>query len=133
VTRSRRRRSAHGDRGEATTQLVLLTPVVLLLLLVIVQLALWIHAAHIATAAANEAVGTAARVDGSAGAGASAAATVVRESGARLIGIPAVARSATWSSSEVRVGVPRVLPGFPREVARRAAAPVERVVPEGLP
>jgi Flp pilus assembly protein TadG len=121
------------DRGEATTQLVLLTPVVLLLLLVIVQLALWIHAAHIATAAASEAVSVASRVDGSSATGVAAASTVVSESGARLLGAPTVSRSATWSSSEVRVGVPRVLPGFPASVARRAAGPVERVVPEAAP
>jgi Flp pilus assembly protein TadG len=125
-----RRHPRHRERGEVTTQLVVLTPVVLALLLAIVQLSLWVHSAHVATAAAAEAVSVASRRDGSASAGAAAASTVVSEAGSRLAGAPVVARSATWSTAEVRVGVPRVLPGFPERVARRAAGPVERFVPE---
>jgi Flp pilus assembly protein TadG len=121
------------EGGEVTTQLVILTPVVLGLLLAIVQLSLWIHSAHVATAAAAEAVSVASRRDGSAGAGAVAASTVVAEAGSRLAGAPLVARSNTWSTAEVHVGVPRVLPGFPDRVARRAAGPVERFVPETRP
>ena len=129
--RSRLRR--HDDAGETSTQLVLLTPVVLLLLLALVQLALWIHSAHVATAAANEAVGVATRLTGSAGEGAAAAEALVHDAGGRLVGSPSVQRSATWSSAEVRVGVPAVLPGFPHDVARRASGAVERVVPERAP
>lgn len=125
-----RRGGASPDRGEATTQLVLLTPVLLVLLLSVVQLALWVHSAHVATAAAAEAVGVSARVHGSAGAAAAAATAVVEESGGRLAAPAVVERSSRWTTSVVRVGVPRVLPGFPSEVARRASGPVERFVPE---
>jgi hypothetical protein len=122
-----------GEAGEATTQLVLLTPVLLLLLLSVVQLALWVHSAHVAAAAATEAVSVATRRDGSAAAGAAAAGAIVSEAGSRLARQPSVARTSAWTSSEVRVHVPRLLPGMPGEVVRRAAGPVERFVPEAAP
>ena len=46
----RRRRRLTGERGEAVTQLVLLTPVLLVLVMTVVQVSLLWHAAHLADA-----------------------------------------------------------------------------------
>ena len=47
-------RRACDERGDATTELVLVTPVLLLLIAFVVQFALWYHASHVAEAAAQE-------------------------------------------------------------------------------
>jgi Flp pilus assembly protein TadG len=44
------------DRGAATTQIVIATPVLLFMLLVIVQFAIWSQATHVAQAAASQAL-----------------------------------------------------------------------------
>ena len=51
-----------GQRGDATVELVLATPLLLLLVFGTIQFALWQHAQHIAAAAAQEAARTA-RID----------------------------------------------------------------------
>ena len=60
--RSRAARSS-GERGAATAELVIATPLLLLLVLLVVQFALWQHAIHIADAAAQEGA-RAARLEG---------------------------------------------------------------------
>ena len=52
------------DRGSATTEAVLLTPVLLFLVMLVIQFGLWYHAQHVAQAAAQEGVRSA-RVEGS--------------------------------------------------------------------
>ena len=83
-----------GVRGEATTQLVLLTPVLLVLMLAVIQMALWWHAAHLADGAAHRGAVVAARVDGDAGEGAAAASSFASAAGAELVGAPLVERGA---------------------------------------
>ena len=51
------------ERGAATTELVLAVPLLLVLLLLIAQFTLWLHATHVAQAAASEALSVT-RVDG---------------------------------------------------------------------
>lgn len=62
AVRGRRPGEGRGDddRGSATAELVVATPLLLLMLLAIVQFALWSHAVHVAQAAAAEGL-TAAR------------------------------------------------------------------------
>src|SRR6266496_4198474 len=57
------RRLRKDQRGASTVELVIATPVLLLLILLIAQFALYLHATHIAQAAASEAL-SAARVSG---------------------------------------------------------------------
>jgi Flp pilus assembly protein TadG len=45
-----------GERGAATAQIVIATPVLLFMLLVIVQFAIWSQATHVAQAAASQAL-----------------------------------------------------------------------------
>jgi hypothetical protein len=111
--------------------LVLLTPVLLVLVLLVVQTALWWHAAHLADAAAARAAVVTASLDGSAGSGVEAAESFAGAAGARLTRPPVVTRSGEEASATVEVAVPHVVPGFPTRVRRSSVAPVERFVPEG--
>jgi Flp pilus assembly protein TadG len=47
-------RHQHTERGYVTTEVVLLTPVLLFLVMLVVQFGLWLHAQHVAQAAADE-------------------------------------------------------------------------------
>lgn len=51
------------DRGAATTELVMATPVLLFVIMLLVQAGLWFHAQHVAQAAAQEGL-RAVRVEG---------------------------------------------------------------------
>jgi Flp pilus assembly protein TadG len=55
--------TARDERGAATAQIVIATPVLLFMLLVIVQFAIWSQATHVAQAAASQAL-EATRVSG---------------------------------------------------------------------
>lgn len=63
------RHHARDEAGVATTQLVIATPVLLTLLLVVVQLGVWLHAAHVVHAAAQEGARVARVETGTAAAG----------------------------------------------------------------
>lgn len=67
--RSALRRLRHDQRGGGTVELVVATPLLLLLILLIAQFALYMHATHIAQAAASEALSAVRVSGGSAAAG----------------------------------------------------------------
>jgi Flp pilus assembly protein TadG len=69
VPHSRRQWRGRGERGEATLSFVLVTPVVLTMIMAAVYLALWSHAQHVVTAAAQEGLAAARVETGSAEAG----------------------------------------------------------------
>jgi Flp pilus assembly protein TadG len=122
--------SRRDDRGDTTTQLVLITPVVLVLVLLVVQLALFLHASNVGAAAAHRAVAAGAVLGASAADGRRAAEELAGDAGARLVGAPTVERSAGVVRARVSVRVHRLVPGLPTSVTRTAVAPVERFVPE---
>ena len=107
-------------------QVVLLTPVVLLLVLVVVQAALWYHAAQVADNAAGDGASTAARQGAGPAAGPAAAADFVSDAGGRLVQAH-VSADGTTMVATATVHVPHVLPGWPDTVTRRAVAPIERL------
>jgi hypothetical protein len=111
------------------TQLVLVTPVLLLAVLLVVQLALWMHAAQVADAAAAKGAAAAALRSGTAADGVQAASVVVTQAGSVLAAPPRATRGTT-ATVEVRVRLTRIVPGLPSVVTRRAVAPVERFLPE---
>src|SRR5881227_1494016 len=63
------RRLRTDQRGAGTAELIIATPLLLLLILLIAQFALYMHATHIAQAAASEALSAARVSGGSAAAG----------------------------------------------------------------
>lgn len=120
--------SNRGDRGAATTQLVLVTPAVLLFLLLVVQFALAWHAQHIAQTAASHALADTRARDGTTARGADTARRTLRGTGGRVLRAPhiEVTRDATSATVEIRVGVMPVIPGLHLAVEGHAAGPVER-------
>lgn len=121
-----------GDRGTATTEVVLLVPVLLFLVMVVIQFGLWYHAQHVAQAAADEGA-RAAR-----GEGATQADGVVRandfldQAASPLISDRDVVATRTVDVATVTVSghVAAVIPGFSLTVQASATDPVEQFRPD---
>ncbi|MYT27486.1 MULTISPECIES: TadE/TadG family type IV pilus assembly protein [unclassified Streptomyces] len=122
------------DRGAASTQLVLVIPVLLLLAMLIVQFALVWHARHIAQYAAQRALATARAQHGSAADGRAQAARSLVALGSRTLTTPSVAveRTTTQTTVRVRGTVMAVVPGLHLHASGTAAGPTERLTtPDG--
>ena len=116
------------ERGSATTEVVLLTPVLLFLVMLVVQFGLWYHAEHVAQAAAQEGVRTA-RLEGStADAGRTRATDFLANLGSTVVQEPVVTatRDADTASVSVEGHSVAVVPGFSLPVKASASSPVER-------
>lgn len=127
-----RRRPREGtqpaDRGAATTELVLVVPLLMLLLLCIVQFALAMHAQHIAQTAASRALAAARAQDATSAAGNARAAATLRLLGGRALNHPSVnvRRGTENVEAHVEGEVAVVVPGLRLRVAGHAAGPSER-------
>ncbi|MGW4526916.1 TadE/TadG family type IV pilus assembly protein [Amycolatopsis sp. cmx-4-83] len=125
-------RSDSADRGAATAELVIATPLLLLALLAIVQFALWSHATHVAQAAAAAGLATARSQDGTATAGHAAAQRLIDDlaNGPLRSSHVDVERTATSASASVQGEVVAVLPGLHLHVHAETTGAVERFVPD---
>jgi len=121
-------RRVQDERGDATTETVLVTPVLLLLIALVVQFALWYHASHVAEAAAQEGARGARAFGGSAAAGQERAEHFLAETGPTIVVDPEVTatRDAGTARVEVRGHAPSVVPGMRWAVAASAESPTER-------
>lgn len=124
----RLRRILRGDRGAVSTELVIATPLLMLLLLVIVQVALWSHATHIAQAAASQGLATARVQDGTAAAGVTSAQHLLDQLADGPLTNPTVNadRTPTTASVHIRGTATSLLPFLTLPVTADAAGPVER-------
>jgi Flp pilus assembly protein TadG len=116
------------DRGSATTEAVLLTPVLLFLVMLVIQFGLWYHAQHVAQAAAQEGVRSA-RVEGStADAGRTRAVDFLAGAGPTIVEDPVVTatRDAETATVTVHGHAVTVVPGFSLSIDASATSPVER-------
>jgi Flp pilus assembly protein TadG len=120
-----------GERGAASVELVLATPLLLLMLLAIVQFALWSHATHIAQAAASQGLAAARVQDGSAAEGTVAAQRVLDQLGRGPLTNSSVdtSREPTVASVRVTGEASMVIPLLRLPVHAEAVGPVERFVP----
>lgn len=123
------RSSARRDRGEASTQLVVLTPLLVLLVFLGVQAAIYFHAANVAAAAAAQGAAAASSLSGPSSAIAVAQSTVA-DLGSHLAHVPTLSVSGGYVSVSVVLSVPRIVPFFPGSVTRTVIEPRERFVPE---
>jgi Flp pilus assembly protein TadG len=116
------------ERGSATTEVVLLTPVLLFLVMLVVQFGLWYHAEHVAQAAAQEGVRTARLEGSSADAGRTRATDFLANLGPTIVKEPVVTatRDADTASVSVHGHSVAVVPGFSLPVKATATSPVER-------
>ncbi|MFE9748249.1 TadE/TadG family type IV pilus assembly protein [Saccharothrix saharensis] len=119
------------DRGAVSADLTIVTPVLLLVLLLIVQIALWAHATHIAQAAASQGLAAARTYGGSAELGTARAQQVLDELARGPLTEASVDsnRSATSASIRIKGTATQVVPFLRLAVRAEASGPVERFVP----
>jgi len=122
-----------GARGAASTELVITFPVVLLVILLALQFGMYLHAAQIAEAAAQEAVEAAQAERAVASAGQSAARSLLTQLGALRGPTVRVDRTTTTVTARVTGRAQQVVPGFDLDIFATAEGPVERFVPETPP
>ncbi|MDQ1024775.1 Flp pilus assembly protein TadG [Streptomyces umbrinus] len=124
-------RTPRGDRGAASTQLVLVVPALLLIALLVVQFALVWHARHIAQYAAQRALAAARTQDGTAADGRTQAQRSLAALGSRVLTTPSVTaeRTTTQTTVHVQGTVIRVLPvpGLALHASGNASGPTERI------
>ncbi len=131
--RARWRRTARGgDRGGATVEFVIAVPVLMLMILFIIQAAVWMHATHVAQAAANRTLDAAAAYNASAAQGQTAGDQTLAALGSGVLKDPHV--TVTRTATDVRVDITgtaeTIVPGIRWTVHVSAAGPVERFVPD---
>ena len=108
-------------------------PVVLLVILLALHFGMYLHAAQIAEAGAQEAVEAAQGERAHAGDGEAAAHALLGQLGALRAPRVGVERTATVVTVTVAGRAQQVVPGLPVRVTARAEGPVERFVPETAP
>jgi Flp pilus assembly protein TadG len=127
-----RRVVSRPDRGGATAELAIAMPLLLLMVMFIIQAGVWMHATHVAQAAATRAAASAAAYNSSAAAGQSAGTQTVAALGSGVLTDPHV--SVTRTATEVRVEVAgvaeTVVPGVRWTARAVVVRPVERFVPD---
>ena len=118
------------DRGEATAQLVILTPILILLVFLGIQAAIYFHSANVAAAAASQGAAAGSRRGAGIAEATEAAQKTLADLGDSGSAQTGAAQDAGFVRVTVEVDVPRVLPFFPDTVSRTAVEPNERFVPE---
>lgn len=118
-----------GDRGSASAELVIVTPLLLFLILLIIQFGLWSHATHIAQAAAAHGLAAARAYDGTAAAGINAAKDTLTRLGDGPLQDTRVAATRTAESASVEVDgtASMIIPFLEMPVHATAAGPAERL------
>jgi Flp pilus assembly protein TadG len=127
------RRWRADERGSATAELVIATPVLLLLILLVVQFALWQHSIHVAQAAASEGLAAARVQGGTAGSGQDEANLVLAQLSHSVLVHPLVqvAKGANTTTVTVSGEAEAVIPFLHLPVRATASGPVERFRPPG--
>lgn len=128
-------RNPPDERGETTTQIVLVVPVVISILLIAVQAAVYFHTSNIAGAAASQGASAAAShgesVDTVTRWGSESARAILVEAGVRDASATVTVSSDTVTVT-VDARVPRIVPYFPGVVRRVATEPRERFLTESM-
>ena len=116
------------ERGYVTTEVVLLTPVLLFLVMLVVQFGLWLHAQHVAQAAADEGLRDARTASVSLAAAEARASAFLDQTASSVIQdrLLSIDRDGDVARVIVSGHAPAVVPGFELSVRAVAAAPVER-------
>ena len=120
-------RRCRGEAG-ATTELVLVTPVLMFAIFLIIQFALWFHASQVADAAAADGLAVARVESGTAGDGQARAEAILDSLASSLMTDRVVSASRTDDSARVEVTGRSVsiVPGFSLPIKASAEGPVER-------
>lgn len=121
------RRRFRGEDGDATTETVLIVPVLLLLIMMVIQFGLWYHAEHVVQAAAQEGVRTARVHGGTADDGRSRATQFLVAAGGSVVDGPVVDASRDAQRATVKISgqAVAVIPGLSLGVHAEATSPTE--------
>ena len=116
------------ERGYVTTEVVLLTPVLLLLVMLVVQFGLWLHAQHVAQAAADEGLRDARTASVSLADAEARASAFLDQTASSVIEDRSLSVERDGDIARVVVvgDAPAVVPGLELGIRAVAAAPVER-------
>jgi Flp pilus assembly protein TadG len=127
-----RRAQRRGDAGGATVEFVIAVPLLMFMILFIVQAAVWMHATHVAQAAATRALDAAAANTGSAAQGQTSGEDTLAALGSGVLRDPqvTVTRTATDVQVQITGTAATVVPGITWTVKATAAGKVERFVPD---
>jgi Flp pilus assembly protein TadG len=119
------------EDGSVSLELVIATPVLLLLILVVVQFALWEHAAHIAQAGAQEGLAAGRVEGGNQGTAVDQARTVLAHLGSTVLVASTVSASRTNATTTVVVtgSAEGILPFLHLPVHAVATGPTEQWSP----
>jgi Flp pilus assembly protein TadG len=117
-----------GQSGIATTEAVLVTPVLLFLVMLVIQFGLWFHAQHVAQAAAEEGARAARSASGSASAGQERSEAFLDQAGPTIITdrVVTASRTADIVTVQVHGRSVNVVPGLALPINATATSPVER-------
>ena len=122
--------NASRDRGEATAQLVIITPILILLVFLGIQTAIFFHAANVAAAAAAQGAAAGSRRGAGTADAISAAEQTLGDLGVSTRASASATTGGSFITVTVEVEVSRVLPFFADTVGRTATEPIERFVSE---
>jgi Flp pilus assembly protein TadG len=122
------RRAPTDERGAATAEMVIAAPALLFLCLLVVQVGLWFHASHVASAAAQEAARAARAEQGTQADGEQAARDLLDDLGRTLVSdvTIVVQRDAETARAVVDGYGPEVVPFVRIPVHAVSEGPVER-------
>jgi Flp pilus assembly protein TadG len=129
--RHRRRHQHTRDQRGEIAQVVLVFPAVLFVIMLIIQFALYAHAASVAEAAAQDGAAVARRADGTKAGAEAAANTSLDSLGPRMLSTRSVVATRTQNQASVTVTgkVVSLVPGVSFKIRETATGPVERYVP----
>ena len=129
------RRGRRRDRGDIALELVLLTPIIAFMIFMVIQFALWYHARHVVTVAAQEGARAARAANTSATAAEQAgrvrAYAFIDTIGGPIVENPSVQVNRGVNSVVVQVSgnAVHIMPGLTLRVTGRSVGPIEQFVP----
>ena len=120
-------RRCRGDEGSASTELVIVMPLLLLLVLASVHVGLWFHARHLVNAAAQEGARAARATGANDDDGYQRADQMLRDLGSGSVTDPivTVTRNADTVTVTVSGQSPAVIPGLTVPVSATSTSPIE--------
>lgn len=130
----RRQKKRRDERGSASAELVIATPLLLLLILAIIQFALWQHATHVAQAVAQQGLAAGRVQDGTDQTATGQATALLDQLGSGVLVHPQVTatRAADTTTVVVTGRAEGILPFLSLPVRSVAVGPTERwTTPDG--
>ena len=115
------------ERGDAVTEVVLITPVLLVLIGVIINAALWYHGSQVANSAAQEGLRAAKSLHGTIQDGEKTTQNFVSQLGSSLVINPVVtiSRDETTTSVDLKAHSIEIVPGLVFPIHTKVQAPTE--------